>query len=286
MRATLVNAASNDNNVEWDGLFSDQGPLFMDPTEATSVTPVTLRLRVFKSDITSANIKYWDTSDNAFHWVPMVWMKNDPTGVFDTWVGTVPASRSLKYYRFQINDGSATAWLNAVGITSAEPSSGDFRIVPDFHTPTWAKGAIYYQIFPDRFYNADLSNDLTFKASGPVSPINGRCPAGSYLYGKLCAYEHHSWSELPEKPPAGEDFFGGDLAGVIAKIDPYLKDTLGVTALYLNPIFQSPSNHKYDSQDYTEVDPHFGTNADLQQLLHRLQEPVKGTQYFLPLGTG
>jgi alpha-glucosidase len=268
LRAALVNAASNDNNVEWNGLFSDQGPLFMDPTEPTSSTPVTLRLRVFKGDITSANIRYWDTGDNAVHWLPMVWMKNDPTGVFDVWAGTVPASQSLKYYRFQINDGSATDWLNAVGITSTEPSSGDFWIVPGFHTPTWAKGAIYYQIFPDRFYDADPSNDLTFKASGPVPPTNGRCPAGSYLYGTLCAYEHHSWSELPEKPPAGEDFFGGDLAGVIAKIDPYLKDMLGVTALYLNPIFQSPSNHKYDTQDYTEVDPHFGTHADLQQLIN------------------
>ena len=262
-------AATKDNNVERDVLFSDQGPLYMSPTEPTSSTPVTLKLRVFRDDITSANIKYWDTADSSFHWVPMVWLKNDPTGIFDIWQGTVPASASVKYYRFQINDGSATAWLNAGGIASTEPSTGDFWIVPGFHTPNWAKNAIYYQIFPDRFNNGDPTNDLSFRSSSPVAPdSNGQCPAGSYFYFSHCAYQHTSWSELPENPGFGEDFFGGDLAGITAKIDSYLKGTLGVTALYLNPIFQSPSNHKYDTQDYARVDPHFGTNAGLQTLIN------------------
>ena len=98
-------------------------------------------------------------------------------------------------------------------------------------------------------------------------PSNGQCPNGSYVYFGRCAYQHGSWSDLPENPGFGDDFFGGDLAGITAKIDPYLKGTLGVTALYLNPVFQSPSNHKYDTQDYTIVDPHFGSNADLQKLI-------------------
>lgn len=263
-----VFGAAKDNNVEWDGLFSDQGPLYMSPTEPTSSSPVVLRLRVFRDDITSANIKYWDTADNAFHWIPMALQRTDPTGVFDIWRGTVPASSSTKYYRFQINDGTATAWLNAGGISATEPQSEDFWIVPGFHTPDWAKDAIYYQIFPDRFNNGDLTNDLAFKSSTPVAPdASGNCPAGSYLYFTHCAYQHTHWSDVPENPGFGEDFFGGDLAGIIAKIDPYLKTTLGVTALYLNPIFQSPSNHKYDTQDYTQVDPHFGTNGDLQKLI-------------------
>ena len=267
LNAHLADAASQDNNIEWSGLFSDQGPLYMGPTEPTPSSTVILKLRVLKGDITSANIKYWDTGDNAFHWVPMTWQKTDLTGIFDIWQGTVPPSKSIKFYRFQINDGTATAWLNAVGITSVEPTSGDFWIVPGFHTPTWAKAAIYYQIFPDRFFNSNPGNDLAFKSSTPVSPINGQCPSGSYLYNNRCAYEHKLWSELPATPPGGEDFFGGDLAGITAKIDPYLKGVLGVTALYLNPIFRSPSNHKYDTQDYRQVDPHFGTNADLQTLI-------------------
>jgi alpha-glucosidase len=260
-------AASNDNNVEWDGLFSDQGPLYMSPTEPGITTPVVLTLRVFKNDITAANIKYFDTAGNSFHSVAMSRVKEDATGRFEFWQGTVPASPSLKYYRFQIVDGTATAWLNAGGITSAEPATEDFWIVPGFHTPEWAKRATYYQIFPDRFFDGDPSNNLAFKSSVPVLPVNGACPAGSYLYFDRCAYQHNAWSESPENPGFGDDFFGGDLPGITAKIGPYLKSTLGVTALYLNPIFESPSNHKYDTQDYKIVDPHFGTNADLAKLI-------------------
>lgn len=148
-------AAGNDNNVEWDGLFSDQGPLYMNPTEPGAATPVIATLRVYQGDITSANIKYFDSADSSIHWIPMTKAKTDATGRFEFWQGTVPASASIKYYRFQINDGTATAWLNAGGITSAEPSVQDFWIVPGFHTPDWAKQAIYYQIFPDRFNDGD-----------------------------------------------------------------------------------------------------------------------------------
>jgi alpha-glucosidase len=259
--------ASNDNNVEWDGVFSDQGPLYMNPTEPGGATPVVLTLRVFTGDITTANVKYFDTADSSSHWIALSRVKSDATGRFDFWQGTVPPSASIKYYRFQINDGTATAWLNAGGITSAEPSAGDFWIVPGFHTPQWAKEAIYYQIFPDRFNDGAPSNNLTFKSSSPVLPVNGQCPVGSYVYFGRCAYQHNSWSAPPENPGFGDDFFGGDLAGITAKIDSYLKGVLGVTALYLNPIFQSPSNHKYDTQDYTTVDPHFGSNADLEKLI-------------------
>ncbi|MFL6416253.1 MAG: glycoside hydrolase family 13 protein, partial [Bryobacteraceae bacterium] len=205
-------AATNDNKVEWDGLFSDQGPLYMQPTEPGMARPVVAILRVFKQDITTANIKYFDTADRLFHWIPLSRIKSDATDRFDFWQGTVPASSSLKYYRFQINDGVATAWLNAGGITSAEPNAGDFWIVPGFHTPEWAKSAIYYQIFPDRFNDANPSNNLPFKSSSPVLPVNGQCPADSYFYFGRCAYLHNSWSELPETPGFGIDFFGGDLA--------------------------------------------------------------------------
>jgi len=73
---------AKDNNVEWDDLFSDQGPLYMNPTEPTSGSPVVLRLRVFLDDITSANINYWVSAHSAFHWVPLAWQMSDPTGRF------------------------------------------------------------------------------------------------------------------------------------------------------------------------------------------------------------
>ena len=245
--------ASNDNNVEWDGLFHDQGPLYDSAPEPTCSTPVTLTFRTYHSDITSANIKYYDTADSSFHWVPMSFSRNDATGDFDLWQGTVPASCSVKYYRFQINDGTATAWYNGAGPSSSEPSSADFYIIPNFSTPSWAKNGVMYQIFPDRFYNGDPSNDIQ---------------TNQYTY-LGSSTEHKNWGDSPY-PDGGRSkdtiFFGGDLQGVDQKLS-YIQQTLGANIVYLNPIFTAPSNHRYDTQDYMNVDPSLGGNSALQQLV-------------------
>jgi len=265
----MARAASNDNNVEWAGLFADQGPLYDNHPEPTATQAITLTLRTFKGDITSANIKYYDTADSAFHWVPMSWSSNDPTGTFDYWTGTIPASASEKYYRFQINDGTATAWLNAAGITATDPSSGDFFIIPGFETPDWIKNGVVYQIFPDRFYDGDPSNDVT---------------NGQYTYAG-CATEQHAWGTSVFANVSGcnsEVFFGGDLAGIDQKLS-YIKQTLGADIIYLNPIFNSPSNHKYDTQNYYEVDPAFGTSGTLEQLIADIHSNSNGPQGYILL---
>jgi alpha-glucosidase len=269
--AGRAQACSNDNNVEWNYLFSDQGPMFDNNPEPTATTPVTVTLRTCKGDITSANIKYYDTADSSFHWVSMSWVSNDPTGTFDYWQGTIPASSSEKYYRFQINDGSATAWLNAAGITSSEPSSGDFFVIPGFKTPDWMKNGVIYQIFPDRFYDGDTTNDVT---------------SGEYTYGG-CATEQHAWgtSVYSTADPTNcnsEVFFGGDLAGIDQQLS-YIKQTLGANIIYLNPIFNSPTVHKYDTQNYYEVDPAFGSSADLEQLIADIHSNSNGPQGYIIL---
>jgi alpha-glucosidase len=246
-------AAGHDHKIEWSGLFSDQGPLYDSNPEPAANQPVTLTLRTFKGDITRADIKYYDAADGAFHRIAMHWASHDPTGIFDYWRGTLPAGASLKHYRFRIQDGTATAWLNAAGITASEPSSGDFFIIPGFRTPDWMKNGVMYQIFPDRFYDGDLSNDVK---------------SGQYTY-RGCATEQHAWgtSVFPRvKGCRTEVFFGGDLAGIDRKLS-YIMGTLGADIIYLNPIFNSPSNHKYDTQDYFEVDPAFGTRATLLRLI-------------------
>jgi hypothetical protein len=245
--------------------------MFDSNPEPTATTPVTVTLRTCKSDITSANVKYYDTADSSFHWVSMVWVSNDPTGTFDYWQGTIPASGSEKYYRFQINDGSATAWLNAAGITSSEPSSGDFFVIPGFKTPDWMKNGVVYQIFPDRFYNGDTSNDVT---------------TDEYTYGG-CATEQHAWggSVLSTVDPTNcnsEVFFGGDLAGVDQKLS-YIKQTLGADIVYLNPIFNSPTVHKYDTQNYYEIDPAFGTTSTLEQLISDIHSSTNGPEGYIIL---
>jgi glycosidase len=175
----------------------------------------------------------------------------------DMWEGTIetPAGGAALWYRFVAADGTAEAWYNddddrdnGMGEGRLYESDSDYVIVayrPDFDTPAWLKHGIVYQIFPDRFYNADPGNDK---------------PEGSFIYGGKT--EKRAWGD---RPTGGGDFFGGDLRGITAKLD-YLQ-SLGVTAIYLNPIFAAPSNHRYDTTDYTLVDPSLGDLAALQELI-------------------
>lgn len=117
-----------------------------------------------------------------------------------------------------------------------------------YHTPAWMKGGVMYQIFPDRFYRAE--------GDYPVR------------YGKIL---REDWGGLPSYRPnssgkvLNNDFFGGNLNGVTEKLD-YLQ-SLGVTVLYFNPIFEAYSNHRYDTGDYLKIDPLLGTDADLDRLV-------------------
>ena len=115
-----------------------------------------------------------------------------------------------------------------------------FEIVPGLQVPLWPAGCVMYQIFVDRFCNGDRTNDVL------TDEYN-------YCGGNVVQIE--DWNQLPA-PNDVREFYGGDLQGVMDKLD-YLRD-LGVQAIYFNPLFVSPSNHKYDTQDYDHVDPHFG----------------------------
>ena len=119
----------------------------------------------------------------------------------------------------------------------------------DFTTPDWLKGGIIYQIFPDRFY-----------ASGKEK---NNVPDDRYLctdWGKQPEYR-----QINEKCTLGNDYYGGDLKGIETKL-PYLK-SLGVTCIYLNPIFEAHSNHRYNTADYMKVDSLLGDEADLKSLI-------------------
>jgi glycosidase len=132
-----------------------------------------------------------------------------------------------------------------------------------FDVPDWVKHAVIYQIFVDRFFNGTTANDALVQPNrydGSCDGPDGKPTAtGSYL--------HPNWNDEPLAPPQNCDFFGGDLQGIIAKLD-YLR-SLGVNTLYLNPIFMADSNHKYDTTDYTLIDPHFGNLAVWQQLVRK-----------------
>jgi alpha-glucosidase len=250
-------------------LFADQGTMLDSAPEPTATQAVTLTLRAEHGNLTAANIKYYDSADDSYHSVPMHVASIDATGKFDYWQGTLPAGASDKHYRFQAVNAGQTVWYNATGVSLSESTGGDFLILPGFKTPDWMKNGVLYQIFVDRFYDGDPANDVN---------------SGQYEY-RGCATEHHAWG-TSVFPGAGgcnsEVFYGGDLAGIDRKLS-YIKDTLGADILWLTPIFESPSNHKYDTADYYAVDPAFGTAADLEKLIQDIHGSSTGPRGYILL---
>ncbi|MGH2495804.1 MAG: maltodextrin glucosidase [Ktedonobacteraceae bacterium] len=158
-------------------------------------------------------------------------------------------------YRFFIDASDGGYWLSTAGITRHAPTDAtDFKILANYQNPAWVQESVFYQIFPDRFYDGDPSNNVR---------------SGEYdCHGQPVIAR--AWGERPR--PHSEtgacEFYGGDLQGITQKLD-YLQD-LGITALYLTPIFTALTNHKYDVVDYKQVDPHFGGEKALVALREAL----------------
>jgi len=160
--------------------------------------------------------------------------------LFDFYSGVIiPGTEPVSYY-FEIHVGNLKCFYNKKGVVREAEKFYNYKIIPGFDTPDWAKGAVMYQIFVDRFFNGDKTNDVL---------------SNEYVYVGKPVKQVKKWNKLPDVDGIRE-FYGGDIQGIINKLD-YLLD-LGVEVIYLNPIFVSPSNHKYDTQDYDYVDPHFG----------------------------
>lgn len=161
-------------------------------------------------------------------------------------------------YHFYIVCEDVVYFYTQKGITTYVPDhTYDFVLLADYVQPAWVKKAVFYQIFPDRFHNGNPDNDVR---------------SGEYSQDGHFTIKMDSWEEKALTYQEGFclDFYGGDLEGVKEKI-PYLKE-LGVTAVYLNPIFTAPSVHKYDCIDYFHVDSHFGGDKALEELSKVLHE--------------
>ncbi len=183
-----------------------------------------------------------------------------------------PAKPALVSYSFRVTTKRGTLWygdddsgsdIRKGGTGKTTPFRGDsFRLtVYDraFTTPAWLQGAVVYEIFADRFRNGDPGNDYCRPGSSSGCPI---------FYGGIPASPHLNWNEPIEDSRStgvfNRDFFGGDLQGVTERLD-YLK-FLGVDAIWLTPIFKARSNHRYDTDDYLQVDPALGGDAAFAQL--------------------
>lgn len=264
-------AAALDNKIETNVIFHDQGPVFDSALELDGKTVVTLKLRCSKNDLTAATINYREGDSPQLKTIRMA---KEPTsasatGRYDYWHGSIPASATPKTYHFELKDGEQKVWYNARGASDTEPTEGDFFIVPNFKTPQWLKDGIMYQIFVDRFFNADKTNDVK---------------DGQYDYAGSKPLVK-AWGDSPVTPPGQSPamtFYGGDLKGVIEKL-PYIRETVGANIVYLNPIFQAPSNHKYDTTDYDKVDPAFGGKDTLVELSQSLHKEAAGKHGYLIL---
>ncbi len=166
----------------------------------------------------------------------------------------ITLSEGLYWYQFRYTSDygefCVTKTETSLGIVSG---GGDWWqqtvYCRDYTTPDWLDGGIIYQIFPDRFYNSGTEKK--------------NVPEDRYICTDW--YKQPEYRQINEKCTLGNDYYGGDFKGIEQKL-PYL-EKLGVTCIYLNPIFEAHSNHRYNTADYLRVDPSLGTEEDLVSLI-------------------
>ncbi len=217
-------------------LFSDMTEDYVSPVEPEVNSEVTIR---FRTAVNNVDLVFLVHNDEK-----RVMKKIESDANFDYYAITVTVSEESYLYYFEIKSGKAVIKYDRRGAVRDINAFYHFEIIPGFHVPAWAKGAVMYQIYVDRFCNGDPTNDVE---------------TGEYHYIGDKTVKVTDWSKYPAQMGVRE-FYGGDLQGVLNKMD-YLQD-LGVDVIYFNPLFVSPSNHKYDIQDYDHIDPHFGKIVD------------------------
>ena len=217
-------------------LFCDGTEGYVYPPEPKESELVTFRFRTAKDDVDRVGLV---TSADTY-----VMEKECTQGEFDYYTFETRLGEEPFRYCFEVQSGTEKYYYGRCGISREILEYYNFVVVPGFSTPDWAKGAVMYQIFTDRFYNGDKSNDVE---------------TNEYYYIGDYSQRVTNWDKYPANMGVRE-FYGGDLQGVMDKLD-YLQD-LGVEVVYFNPLFVSPSNHKYDIHDYDYIDPHYGRIVD------------------------
>ena len=212
-------------------VFSDGTKDYRIPPEPEAGDTVRIRLRTARGNAFAAVLV---TNEQR---IQMSVVSSD--ALFDYYEATLTIGEENISYYFLIWSGDKYYYYNQTGVTEAPDPTYDFKIMPGFKTPDWAKGAVMYQIFVDRFCNGNGVNEVADH---------------EYAYLGKHVQRVFRWDALPETDDIRR-FYGGDLNGVLSKLD-YLQN-LGVEVIYFNPLFVSPSNHKYDIQDYDYIDPHF-----------------------------
>jgi glycosidase len=293
---TIKAGHAADNNVEWDGLgFDSRNTLYRTPQGAVPAgTPVTFRFRTFHDDVTDVTLRDYSVQQSTQQLIAMdrvasgvpCYQPSLATESCDFWQATLPNAQSdVHWYRFIVKDGTSTAYYGddtaaldgGPGSTTADARDWSYALTvydPSFTTPAWARNAVVYQIFPDRFRNGDAKNDpktgdVQYDQRAVKLPWNtlpegycrayaGPCPPRSLFTG---------YAAGSREGPQGRDYYGGDLKGVRQSLEQLR--LLGFNTIYLNPIFWSKSNHGYDTADYKTINPYFGTLQEFKLLVQQ-----------------
>ncbi|MDP2349730.1 MAG: alpha-amylase family glycosyl hydrolase, partial [Chloroflexota bacterium] len=290
---------THDNNVEWDGLRHDSRDLlYRSPGGAVPAgTPVVLRFRTLHNDVSGVKARVYSIEDGGQR---IVSMQLAASGVScyqdslagrscDFWQTTIEsASPDNLWYRFIVTDGTDTDYYadntaaldGGLGAATDDIEDRSWALMfhePGFTAPAWARDAVIYQVFPDRFRNGRSDNDAKtgdVRYDDPVIRLRwGILPEGYCRNYAGATPATCPWRFAPGtgvEQPRGRDYAGGDLKGVDQQLD-YLK-ALGVTTIYFNPIFDAGSNHAYDTQDYRSIDPYFGTQKDWENLVKHAKD--------------
>ena len=229
---------TQEENDFLSALFSDETENYRSPAEPDAGETVRIRLRTQKNP----DCRCWLLMMDRANPIPMEPVREDD---FFSWYEAelvCPEKSVLYCFLIELGRRSFICERFNTGLLNQDRKidfAHAFRLSPGFHTPAWAKGAVQYQIFTDRFCNGNPCND----------PLDNE-----YTYEGDPIRKRHDWYAIPDTDDF-RCFYGGDLQGVMCKLD-YLQ-SLGVEAIYFNPLFLSPSSHKYDTQDYDHIDPHF-----------------------------
>lgn len=218
------------------GFFHDATEQFRMPCEPDKNSEVLIKFRAVRNNVDRVSL--------VVDGFPNVMEKTESDNWFDYYTLKIQVGEEALHYYFEVVLGKTVVYYTQLGAHTDLNQNYNFVIYPGFKTPEWVRGAVIYQIYVDRFYNGDKSNDVV-----------------DHEYAYIGEHVRHvdNWDKYPASMGVRE-FYGGDLEGVIQKLD-YIEN-LGIQCIYFNPLFVSPSNHKYDIQDYDYIDPHFGVIAD------------------------
>ena len=214
-------------------LFSDGTKEYRNPAEPKPGDTVRLRFRALKGSV--REVVLWIAGER------IVMLPEQEAGCFVYFAAEYTVGDAPVAYFYEVTLAEDRhCYYDRRGAVYEHREEYAFRMTPGFTVPEWAKGAVMYQIFTDRFCNGTAKNDVK---------------TNEYYYIEAPVQAVEEWNRPPQSMDVG-CFYGGDLEGVRQKLD-YLQE-LGVEVIYFNPLFVSPSNHKYDSQDYDYIDPHYG----------------------------